>query len=76
MNKVKIKRRLHLTDTSEIEYRIDMLESCLKELRALLKVEPIKKQKANDICLGIQHGSYDLIRKTLSAIDSVGKEMK
>lgn len=76
MNKVKIKRRLHQTDISEIEHRIEMLEDYLNEMRNHINEHPVNKSKISDAALGLRHGMYDLFKKVGNAIDSVGKEMQ
>lgn len=76
METIKIKRRLHKTDLSLLEYKIGSLERNLKSLRKNLNEPKLDLDEINQIYLGLQHGVYDLLQRTIGAINSIGKEMK
>lgn len=73
---MKIKRRLHKTDISDINYKIENLESSLSRLRKLihngdnLDVDEIQMQMN-----AILSWPYRIGESVGRAISSVGKEM-
>lgn len=75
MKTVKIKRRLHKTDISLLEYKIDSLEAQLANLRKNLNLRTLDENEINHLSFGLHHGIADLLNKTKAAVDSVGKEM-
>ena len=75
MKTIKIKRRLHKTDISSLEYKIGSLEVQLTNLRKNLNLRTLNENEIHNLSFGLHHGIADLLNKTKVAVDSVGKEM-